>query len=371
MLRLLPSSLDGLSDASAAACVMTVALIGGPEALRLLARWSPDLRGVVQRALAQVWRYFNPAHYADAVLLDAPLDGGRIAVELIEHVSHLRALKHLRDAQLNLYNVGKVNNLTFLRDAPVTTTVLKVSTNEPVDLAPLASCPALENLFVLGRGVSKGWELLATLPKLWWLSVNAPHDERDLSFIGLCSSLTVLALRDCFALPNVPVLASAPRLKTVSLSGGKRLCDLQALTELPELTSLCISDAPLSGGLDAVRPVLNQLKSLRVWWIPTVTSLQALVGSALEYFDLGSCPVTDLAPLTTLLSLKQVILRRLPVVNLGSLATQRLLRDLYLMDMEESADLSPLARTDHRLRLHLRDTATVGDPGPLVKILKC
>jgi hypothetical protein len=58
-------------------------------------------------------------------------------------------------------------------------------------------------------------------------------------------------------------------------------------------------------------------------------------------------------------------------VNLGPLATQGLLRDLYLMDMEEPADLSPLARTDHCMRLHLRDTVTVGDPGPLVKILKC
>ncbi|MBW0011494.1 MAG: NACHT domain-containing protein, partial [Pseudonocardiales bacterium] len=40
------------------------------------------------------------------------------------------------------------------------------------------------------------------------------------------------------------------------------------------------------------------------------------------------------------------------------------------VEMEESVDLSPLARTDHRLRVHLRDTATVGDPGPLVKIQK-
>ena len=59
-LRLLPSSLDGLSAASAAACVKTAALIGGPEAQRLLARWAPDSRGAVQRALAQVWRYFDP-----------------------------------------------------------------------------------------------------------------------------------------------------------------------------------------------------------------------------------------------------------------------------------------------------------------------
>src|SRR5918997_1107324 len=54
MLRLLPSSLDGLSDASAAACVKTAALIGGPDAQRVLARWAPDPLGGVQRDLAQV-----------------------------------------------------------------------------------------------------------------------------------------------------------------------------------------------------------------------------------------------------------------------------------------------------------------------------
>jgi NACHT domain len=48
VLRRLPSALDGLSDASAAACVKTAALIGGHEALRLLARWAPDPRRAVR-----------------------------------------------------------------------------------------------------------------------------------------------------------------------------------------------------------------------------------------------------------------------------------------------------------------------------------
>ncbi|MGB6160990.1 MAG: hypothetical protein WCF33_03260 [Pseudonocardiaceae bacterium] len=54
VLRRLPTVLDGLTDASAVACVKTVALVGGPEALTLLARWAPDPRGAVQRALTQV-----------------------------------------------------------------------------------------------------------------------------------------------------------------------------------------------------------------------------------------------------------------------------------------------------------------------------
>ncbi|MGH3752802.1 MAG: hypothetical protein ACRDRP_08930 [Pseudonocardiaceae bacterium] len=144
VLRRLPSTLDGLTDASAAASVKTAALIGGPEALRLLARWAPDPRGAVQRAFAQVWRYFDPRDYAAAVLRDAPLDSGRLRVERVEHVPHLGTLQHLRDARLDLTDSDAVDGLAFLRDAPPVTTELQVNVRGPIDLAPLASCPALD-----------------------------------------------------------------------------------------------------------------------------------------------------------------------------------------------------------------------------------
>lgn len=88
----------------------------------------------------------------------------------------------------------------------------------------------------------------------------------------------------------------------------------------------------------------------------------------MQLFELGSCPVANLAPLATLQSLKRACLQRMPAVNLTPLVMLRC--DLYLMFMEEPVDLSLLARTDHRLRVHVRNTATVGDPGHLVKIRK-
>ena len=67
------------------------------------------------------------ADYADAVLRDAPLDGGRIEIELVEHVPHLRTLQHLQDAKLDLFDSGTVDDLAFLRDAPPVTTFLMVT----------------------------------------------------------------------------------------------------------------------------------------------------------------------------------------------------------------------------------------------------
>jgi NACHT domain len=367
VLRRLPAALDGLTDASAAACVKTAALIGGPEALRLLARWAPDPRGAVQRALAQVWRYFDPADYAKAVLRDAPLDEGKIRVEVVEHVPRLGTLQHLRDARLALGDSGAVDDLAFLHDAPQVTTELRVSVRGPVDLAPLASCPALETLVVSPGEVSAGWELLTTLRELSLLVLHAPGGGRDLSFLAECPALTRVALLGCTELLELSALAAASRLRYVGLHDAKRLGDLNALSELPDLTSLLIDCALLTGGLAAVTPVLDQLKELGVFSVPTVTSLDTLAGRTLHILDLGDCPITDLAPLGTLQSLIDVRLRRIPNLNLAPLASLPQLRELALIGMNEPVDLSPLAQADHRMRVELWNTPTVGDPGPLVK----
>jgi hypothetical protein len=369
MLRLLPSSLDGLSDASATASVKTAALIGGPEAQRLLSRWAPDPRGAVQRALAQVWRYFHPADYAEAVLRDAPLEYGEIWVESVEHVAHLRRLRNLRAAQLALHNIGPADGLAFLHDAPPLITMLSMTAEGPVDLAPLANCPALGVLSVHG-GVCTGVEVLPRLTTLHWLTLVPADRGRDLSFLGDCPALTVVYLPDCTELADLSALGSASGLEYVHLGDATRLCDLRALVGLANLRGLGIASAPLSGGLDAVTPLLGRFARLLMWSVPTVTSLDALAGGALESFDLGSCPVIDLAPLGTLPSLKQVCLRRLASVSLAPLATLPHLRKLELTDMDEPVDLSPLAQTTHRVQLRLRNTATTGNPGPLVKIRK-
>jgi len=177
-----------------------------------------------------------------------------------------------------------------------------------------------------------------------------------------------VALHGCTKLSDLSALAAASRLSYIGLRDAKRLRDLNTLTELPNLTSLLIEYAPLTGGLAAVTPVLNQLKNLGVWSVPTITSFDMLAGRTLHLLDLDNCPITDLEPLGTLQSLTQVRLRRIPGLNLAPLASLPHLRELVLANMNEPVDLSPLAQTDHRLRVELRNTPTVGEPGPLVKV---
>jgi hypothetical protein len=223
-----------------------------------------------------VWRYFDPGDYAEAVLRNAPLDKGKIKVEIVEHVPHLRTLQHLGDVSLDLFDSGKVDDLAFLRDAPPTTTWLHVHVPGPVDLSPLANFSALELVDVMGGHVNAGLEILATLPKLKLLIIRPPAGVQDLSFLADCSALTNVVLNGCTMLSDLSALASASHLRQVCLQGAKRLRDLGALTGLPDLRWLAIEDAPLTGGLAAVTPVLDQLYQLSVRSVPTVTSLDTL-----------------------------------------------------------------------------------------------
>ena len=115
-------------------------------------------------------------------------------------------------------------------------------------------------------------------------------------------------------------------------------------------------------------PVLDRLKKLDVRRAPTVTSLDALARSSLQEINLVDCPIADLAPLATMQSLTRVWLRDFPAVDLAPLATLPHLRELMLLDINEPVDLSPLARTEHRLRVVLWNTSTVGTAGPPVRI---
>lgn len=125
-------------------------------------------------------------------------------------------------------------------------------------------------------------------------------------------SLTNLGLPGCTELSDVSSLVSAPRLRDVNLHEARHLRDLGPLAELLDLPSLTIHDAPLTGGLAAVIPVLDRLKSLWVFRVPTATSLQALAGNKLDDLNLAHCPISHLEPLGTLQFLTCVWLQRLP-----------------------------------------------------------
>ncbi len=114
VLRYLPASLDGLSDAAAGATVRSAALVGSPEAMSRLAGYARDPRENVQEALVDAWLNFDPAQYAEVVLADAPLDEGYVEITTARLIPHLSRLRHLAGVDLFLSYEEPVSDLRFV-----------------------------------------------------------------------------------------------------------------------------------------------------------------------------------------------------------------------------------------------------------------
>nr|WP_158846475.1 hypothetical protein [Saccharothrix deserti] len=136
VLRYLPDTLDGLSDAAAAATVRAVALTGSAEAIPRLARYAQDGRKGVQTQLAQAWEYFDPERYANEVLADAPLVNGLLKVENHRFLPHVTALRNLAELHVRLSHDNPQRDLHFIENVPHVTE-LWVRVPGTVDLRPL------------------------------------------------------------------------------------------------------------------------------------------------------------------------------------------------------------------------------------------
>ncbi len=68
VLRHVPRDPSGLTTAAAASMVWTLGLIGGPNALDILAEYAIDHRWNVQSQLVQLSSYFDPKEFAERVI---------------------------------------------------------------------------------------------------------------------------------------------------------------------------------------------------------------------------------------------------------------------------------------------------------------
>ncbi|MFF5966256.1 NACHT domain-containing protein [Streptomyces collinus] len=202
LLRRLPGSLGGLTEKAAAQTVRTVALIGGAEALGLLARYAEDGRESVVDALIEAWGYFDAEAYADRVLAGVELAGRSVTVT---HSGQWRA-------------VGRL---------PAVDTLW---VNHPVP-----------DLTVLGR-----------LHQLKKLTLVALSGEVDLSQLGSQHSLTTLGLSGYASLTNLDVLGELPALDTLYF-GAVPVPDLRELSLAPTLEYLGLLNFDASLDLSLLR----------------------------------------------------------------------------------------------------------------------
>ncbi|MEU8235037.1 NACHT domain-containing protein [Actinoplanes sp. NPDC048967] len=345
----LPADLGTVSEPQATAIVRTVALVNGPAAIAVLARFRTDPRPRVQRALTTAWEYFDPHDYADRVLADAPLDHGEALINNATLIPALPKLRHLTRTRLWL---NQNLDLAQLADVPHLT---EFSANADVtgDLASLAKHTELAflQLWVNERLLDLG--PVAALPSLTSLQFFRLSAQQELTALAGLDNLTALGV------PNTTVsrdfLASLPALTDLRISPPAGW-DGRLLTPLAHLQRLDLTEATEPAG--GLRPLVDQLSGTSVtrlclWrcrWVSDLAPLTRL--PALTEIDIDDTAVTDLTPLAHLPRLRWLYLGNTgQIPDLTPLRALPELKDLWVADPAPGLDLTPLH--GRRLTVHL------------------
>lgn len=259
LLRRLPRSLGELTEKAATQTVRTAALIGGEEALGLLAGYVGDERSDVVRALIRAWDYFDADVYADTVLSRLPLADHPV---VLAHAGQLRAAGRLRGlTDLRVHH--PVRGLGFLAELPPLRELWMTDLREGADLSPLRSHPGLERLMLFGSGTVTGTPILPELAELSWLALPL-HDDLDLNVLCLIPNLGFLSLARAADKTDLSPLTTLPGLRSLHLvlASGSRALGFDELAEMTGLTNLYLHGFDVDAWLAALRSTPPSLAEL-------------------------------------------------------------------------------------------------------------
>ncbi|MFD5740129.1 NACHT domain-containing protein [Streptomyces massasporeus] len=267
LLRRLPGSLEELTEKAAAQTVRTVALIGGAEALGLLARYAEDTRERVIEALIEAWGYFDAHAYADQVLAGVQLTGRNVVLTHSGQLPAARRLPGVNDLWVN-YTVTDLTAYTSLPLQELTFTNL----HGEVDLSPLTAHDSLLRLGLSGRATLRNIDVLGELPWLDTLRIS------------------------CHCIPDLRALPLAPTLAYLGLLDFDASLDLTPLRhDRIRWLGLHAAEVCLPQGVDTLS-ALTRLESLYLWRIDVAAWLKAgsFPPSTVTRLDLSKCRLPDL-----------------------------------------------------------------------------
>ncbi|MCX4961978.1 NACHT domain-containing protein [Streptomyces virginiae] len=299
VLDLLPGPAD-LTETEAAVTVRTAALVGGPQALGLIARFRTDTRPQVAVELADNWRRFHTADYVESVLAHAELTSTYVSVYTSEELAHLPMLAHARHISLRdghwlpdaVINRPDLEGLTVHRDGQLTD-LSPLTALQDLRYLGLYECPRIRDLAPLSGlplrslGLSRiagGVSLapLATLRSLTGFTLDFEADIAELTDLPLPSTLQSLALLKGALHVGLDGLERWPELELLTISGQRQALQLAAQQSVPALKLLQLN------GMVVVPSMLARHQELT-----DLTLLMCTLGSGLE-------PLLELPHLTRL-----------------------------------------------------------------------
>ncbi|MFC3736781.1 NACHT domain-containing protein [Paractinoplanes deccanensis] len=319
VLPALPEDVAGLPEASAAATLYTAALVGGPAALRIIARFGEDRRPAVCQARQNAWGFFDAVEFAEAAFGPHPDGGWRVDVteaEMIRGLPYVTdlgpvrcdlsgesggALAALRDVRtveaFALRSDDETGSLDFLAGGRRLTSVIVEACANLRDIGAILDSDTLHTLAVRNCPVRLDRESLTRLRKLGVLSA----ENITLDLDGLLDRLPGLRrlelATDVSGLENTRKLGGRrSALSALTLAWCPDLRRLDGLDDLP-LRRLWIIDCPRLESLMTVR-YCQALHSLRLKGVHFLDDIDFLDGlSSLRSLAVENSTVGDWWPL--------------------------------------------------------------------------
>ncbi|HEU5023713.1 MAG TPA: NACHT domain-containing protein [Spirillospora sp.] len=340
VLRRLPESLDGLTDAAAKATVQVAWLINGPGGLDVLERYASDSRRHVRTEVALAFGYFDADEFADRVLARFPA-GDSLGVS--DSPQQLAALSRIAPlAELSI-NVARIDDYGFLVPHAATLVHLGLHTTDPTpDPVLLPRLPSLQTFNFGYAGLS------------------------DLGFVGTLPQLKELWLPYCEAVTDYTPLSLQTQLRGLWLRHCVGLTSLDVLPPLADIELLGLGESRLTSGLGEVREAAPRLQTLVLHNCDWVADLNPLDGLQLTDLYVGGCRhASGFTALSSLSGLRMLDLSQTDIKDLEPLETLRSLKTLFLRSCELLDDLRPLAALPTLRRLDLDGAAPGLDLSPL------
>ncbi|MFD6873026.1 MULTISPECIES: NACHT domain-containing protein [unclassified Streptomyces] len=237
VLRLLPPSLRGESEAAVRALVRTTALIGGEGALRRLGQWTEDPRHTSQRQLADVWEYFDPHDYARRVLSRIALDEIWLS---LTHAAQWQAMPLLPHARRIAVHYPFARGLAAFKEMGELDGLSVTDLRDDADLAPVASFTGLTALDAWGNVALRDTGPLGELPDLEFLQLLNWNTCPGPDGIPGVARLRALSLGRLPADVELGSLGLGVRLRRLSLQGEGTPRGFTGLGTLESLTGLTL-----------------------------------------------------------------------------------------------------------------------------------
>jgi Leucine-rich repeat (LRR) protein len=341
--------------AAITACIETLALIGGEQALQAIEGYAKVKHPVVQAAIDRAWPNFDPQNYAQRLLSQRTsisiseagllpflnylpnlwwlsLSGTQITN--LESLGNLTSLQQLVLSGTQITNLEPLGNLTSLQQ-------LDLSGTQITDFKPLGNLTSLQQLDLSGTQITD-FEPLGNLTSLQQLSLS--HTQiTDFEPLSNLTSLQQLDLSDT-QITDLEPLSNLTSLQQLDLS-GTQIADLEPLGNLTSLQQLRLFNTQITD----LEPLgnLTSLQQLRLF-NTQITDLEPLGNlTSLQQLDLSGTQITDFEPLSNLTSLQQLDLSGTQITDfepLGNLASlqQLSLSGTQITDLELLGNLTSL-----------------------------